>query len=99
AMLPGMPRKRDPNTTLRLTMLGPGRKWHSAKLSLTSSAVIQRCCSTMPRRAQTITPPKPASDILANATNSAIRLGGGIDVGVSGAAMAAGDESGGIRKI
>ena len=42
-----MPRKRDPNTTLRLTMLGPGRKWHSAKVSLNSSAVIQRCWSTM----------------------------------------------------
>ena len=62
---------------MRLTMLGPGRKWHSAKVSLNSSAVIQRCCSTMPRRANTSTPPKPASDILANATNSAIRPGGG----------------------
>jgi hypothetical protein len=75
-MPPAMPRKREPNTTDKLTMFGPGRKWHSAKVSLNSSAVIQRCWSTMPRRAQTSTPPKPASDILANATNSASRPGG-----------------------
>src|SRR5712691_2819818 len=51
----------------------------------------------MPRRAQTSTPPKPASDILANATNSAIRPGG-VDVadsGISGAGTATGGESGG----
>ena len=78
-----MPRKREPNTTDRLTMFGPGRKWHSAKVSLNSSAVIQRCWSTMPRRAQTSTPPKPASDILANAMNSSSRPGwvGGVDGG------------------
>ena len=75
AMPPAMPRKREPNTTDRLTMFGPGRKWHSAKVSLNSSAVIQRCWSTMPRRAQTSTPPKPASDILANARNSSSRPG------------------------
>ena len=75
AMPPAMPRNREPNTTDRLTMFGPGRKWHSAKVSLNSSAVIQRCWSTMPRRAQTSTPPKPASDILANATNSSNRPG------------------------
>ena len=98
AMPPAIPRNRDPNTTDRLTTLGPGRKWHSAKVSLNSSAVIQRCCSTMPRRAQTSTPPKPASDILANATNSAIRPGGA-DVGSSGAGTAAGGESGGIAEI
>src|SRR6202051_760981 len=97
AIPPAMPRNRDPNTTLRLTMLGPGRKWHSAKVSLTSPAVIHLCWSTMPRRAQTSTPPKPASDILANATNSAIRLGGA-DVGISAAATAAGGESGGMLK-
>src|SRR5713101_10072740 len=97
AMPPASPRKREPNTTDKLTMFGPGRKWHSAKVSLNSSDVIQRCCSTMPRRAQTSTPPKPASDILANATNSSSRLGGvGVgDVGISGAGTAAGDESGG----
>ena len=32
--------------------------------------------STMPRRAKGKTPPKPATDILANATNSAPTLGG-----------------------
>src|SRR5213082_342074 len=47
----------------------------------------------MPRRAQTSKPPKPASDILANAMNSAIRLGG-TDVGSSGATIVAGGESG-----
>ena len=79
-------------------MFGPGRKWHSAKVSLNSSAVIQRCCSTMARRANTSTPPKPASDILANARNSAIRPGG-VDVGETGAGTAAGGESGGMVRI
>src|SRR5260370_16861979 len=51
----------------------------------------------MLRRAHTITPPNPASDILANATNSAIRPGGG-DVGNSGAVTAAGGESGGMMQ-
>src|SRR6476646_4337268 len=78
-------------------MFGPGRKWHSAKVSLNSSAVIQRCWSTMPRRAQTRTPPKPASDILAKATNSANRPGG-FEVERTGAATAAGDESGDMRR-
>src|SRR6185437_16805306 len=99
---PASPRNRAPNTTDRLTMFGPGRKWQSANVSLNSSAVIQRCCSTMPRRANTRTPPKPASDILANATNNANRPGGG-DVGLAGAepetGTAAGDESGGMRQI
>src|SRR3954453_1773216 len=92
---PATPRNRDPNTTDRLTMFGPGRKWHSAKVSLNSSAVIQRCWSTMPRRAQTSTPPKPAKDILANATNSSSRPGwfGGIEAGISGAGTAADGES------
>src|SRR6476619_5244990 len=97
AIPPAMPRKREPNTTDKLTMFGPGRKWHSAKVSLNSSAVIQRCWSTMPRRAQTRTPPKPASDILAKATNSANRPGG-FEVERTGAATAAGDESGDMRR-
>src|ERR1700742_1779933 len=97
AIAPGIPRRRDPNTKVKLTMLGPGRKWQSAKVSLNSSAVIHLCWSTMPRRAQTRTPPKPASDILAKATKSVIRLGG--EVEISGAAMAAGEESGGIGKL
>ena len=95
AMPPAMPRKREPNTTDRLTMLGPGRKWHSAKVSLNSSALIQRWSSTMARRANTSTPPKPASDILAKATNSVTRLGG-VELRLSGAARAAGGESEGI---
>src|ERR1700722_7980398 len=97
AILPGNPRRRDPKTKVRLTMLGPGRKWHSAKVSLNSSAVIHLCWSTMPRRAQTKTPPKPASDIFAKATKSSTRLGG--DFERSGAAVAAGGDSGGIGQF
>ena len=98
---PAMPRKREPNTTDRLTMFGPGKKWHSAKVSLNSSAVIQRCCSTIDRRAQTRTPPKPASDILAKARNSSSRPGwsGGEGTEASGAGAAAGGDSGGMGKI
>src|SRR5579872_4912815 len=94
AIAPGMPRRREPNTKVRLTMLGPGRKWQSAKVSLNSSAVIHLCSATMPRRAHTSTPPKPASDIFANATNSLSRLGGlETEVEWSDAAAAAGDKS------
>src|SRR5579864_7297410 len=89
AIAPGSPRRREPNTKVRLTMLGPGRKWQRAKVSLNSSAVIHLCWSTMPRRAQTSTPPKPASDILAKATKSVIKLGG--DLARSGAVTAADD--------
>src|ERR1700760_2192206 len=95
AMPPGMPRKREPNTTDRLTMFGPGRKWQSANVSLNSSAVIQRRSSTRPRRAKASTPPKPASDIRANAKNNAITVGG-LGGGRSGAEMAAGGESEGM---
>src|SRR5260370_9000201 len=55
----------------------------------------------MPRRAQTSTPPKPASDILANATNSAIRPGG-VDVadsGISGAGTATGANPGAWSRL
>jgi len=79
-------------------MFGPGRKWHKAKVSLNSSAVIHPCSSTMPRRAHASTPPKPASDIFANATNNAIRLGVG-DVVTSGAGMAAGGDSGDMSGV
>jgi len=48
----------------------------------------------MPRRAQTRTPPKPASDIFAKATKSSISVGG--DFKRSGASVAAGEESGGM---
>src|SRR5581483_950074 len=97
AIAPGMPRRREPNTKVRLTMLGPGRKWQSAKVSLNSSAVIHLCWSTMSRRAHTSTPPKPASDILAKATKSVMRLGG--DLEISGAVTAADDESGGMTSF
>src|SRR5712691_1156552 len=55
----------------------------------------------MARRAQTSTPPKPASDILANATNSAIRPGG-VDVadsGISGAGTATGANPGAWSRL
>src|SRR6202000_455570 len=97
AIAPARPRKRDPNTKGRLTMLGPGRKGQSAKVSLNSSAVIHLCWSTMPRRAQTRTPPKPASDILAKAIKSVKRSGG--DLERSGAVAAAGEESGGMTSF
>src|ERR1700744_2444299 len=93
AIPPAMPRNPEPNTIVRLTMLGPGRRWPNPKVSFNASAVIQRCCSTMARRANTRTPPNPASDILAKATNSAIRLGGS-DTRLSGPAKAADEESG-----
>src|ERR1700760_1074667 len=98
AMAPASPRKREPNTKVRLTMLGPGRKWHSAKVSLNSSAVIHLCWSTMLRRAHTKTPPKPASDILAKATNSATKPGGG-DIEGAGARVATEGESEGMAHI
>src|SRR4051794_7852393 len=49
----------------------------------------------MPRRAQTSTPPKPAVDILANATNSSSRPGwiGGVAGEISGLGVAAGGDS------
>src|SRR5579864_7994779 len=94
ATAPGNPRRREPNTKVRLTILGPGRKWQSAKVSLNSSAVIHLCWSTMPRRAQTSTPPKPASDILAKAIKSVRRPGGAVEI--FGAVTAADDESEGM---
>src|SRR5436190_4073302 len=75
---PAKPPKREPNTKDRLTMLGPGRTWQSANVSLNSSAVIQRCWSTILRRAHPSTPPKPDSDIFAKARNSSMRLGGSV---------------------
>ena len=39
---PAGPPKRRPNTTEKLTRLGPGKNCASAKASLNSSAVIQR---------------------------------------------------------
>ena len=67
---PATPPKRDPNTTEKLITLGPGRNCERAKVSLNSSVVIQRFCSTMARRAQGNTPPKPETDMSAKARNS-----------------------------
>src|SRR5215475_10193890 len=54
----------------------------------------------MARRAHTRTPPKPASDILANAKNSSARPGGwgGLGPERSGSGTVAGWESGGMVK-
>src|SRR5215831_5368396 len=77
ASAPSGPRMRAPKITAKLTMLPPGRKAHSAKASLNCSAVNQRRRSTMIRRAQASTPPKPDSEIAAKAKNSWAMLGGG----------------------
>src|SRR3954462_8377526 len=97
APAPAAPRPRAPNTPDRLTMFGPGRNRQSANVSLNSSAVIHRCWSTRLRRAHTNTPPKPARDSVAKATNSAIRLGVA-GVGSSGASIATGFESGDMNR-
>src|SRR4029450_1872938 len=72
---PGAPPKRDPKTTEKLTTLGPGRNWDRAKASLNSSAVIQRRCSTIIRRAHGSAPPKPEIETMTNARNSSGSVG------------------------
>ena len=67
---PRAPPKRKPNTTEKFTTFGPGRNCDSAKASLNSSAVIQRFCSTIIRRAHGSAPPKPESDTMTKARNS-----------------------------
>ena len=72
-------------------MLPPGRKAHSAKASLNCSAVNQRRRSTMIRRAQASTPPKPDNEIAAKAKNSSAIVGrGAAAVGVFGAGASRG---------
>src|SRR5690242_3641670 len=61
-------------------MLGPGKNWHSPSKSANSAAVIQRRRSTIIRRAQGSTPPKPHSPTLRKPRNSPPRLGGDGDV-------------------
>jgi hypothetical protein len=75
AKAPSGPRMRAPNITAKLTMLPPGRKAHSAKASLNCSAVNQRRRSTMIRRVQASTPPKPHSEIVAKARNNSAMFG------------------------
>src|SRR5512135_1481850 len=67
---PAAPPKREPNTTEKFTTFGPGRNCESAKASLNSSAVIQRRCSTIIRRAQGSAPPKPEMETMTKARNS-----------------------------
>jgi hypothetical protein len=68
---------RAPKITAKLTMLPPGKKEHSAKASLNCSAVNHPRRSTMTRRAQARTPPKPDSEIAAKTVNSSAMLGRG----------------------
>src|SRR5690349_21578529 len=77
ASAPSGPRMRAPKIIQKLTMLPPGRKAHSAKASLNCSAVSHPRRSTMIRRAQAKTPPKPDSEIAAKAKNSSAMLGCG----------------------
>src|SRR6185437_15475188 len=72
---PAGPPKREPNTTEKLITLGPGKNCDSAKVSLNSSAVIQRFFSTMARRAHGSAPPKPETDTSAKARNSSVSDG------------------------
>ena len=69
------PPKRAPNTTEKLITFGPGRNCESAKVSLNSSVVIQRFCSTIMRRAHGSAPPKAEIDTPAKARNSSASEG------------------------
>src|SRR5262245_1440696 len=86
ASAPSGPRMRAPKMTAKLTMLPPGRKAHSAKASLNCSALNQRRRSTMIRRAQASTPPKPDNEIAAKAKISSAMLGG-VAAGAFGACV------------
>src|SRR4029453_15442053 len=72
---PGAPPKRDPNTTEKLTTLGPGRNWDRAKASLNSSAVIPPRFSTIIPRAHGSAPPNPEIETMTNARNNSDNLG------------------------
>src|SRR5579859_4464042 len=56
-------------------VFGPGRNCDSAKVSLNSSLVIQRLCSTIMRRDQGKAPPKAASDTCVKALNNSSSVG------------------------
>src|SRR5258708_20113021 len=68
---PLRPAKREPTTTDRLTMLGPGRVWHRGSVSLKAFSVSHARLSTSIRRANGNTPPKPESPTERKAWNSA----------------------------
>ena len=72
---PAAPPKREPNTTEKLTTLGPGRNWDSANASLNSSAVIHPRWSTIMRRAHGSAPPNPEMETTTKARNSSSREG------------------------
>src|SRR5215204_3538258 len=79
ASAPRPPPQREPNTTAKLTMLGPGRNWQRANASLNSSALIQRRCSTTIRRAHGSTPPNAITETEAKPRKiSVARAGGGV---------------------
>src|ERR1700733_14721506 len=85
------PRKRDPKITEKLRMLPPGRMAHSAYASLNCSGVSHLRSSTIMRRDQASTPPKPDSEMVAKAMNSSAsvgRTGCGAGAGAGGGAAA-----------
>ena len=62
---PDSPWKRRPIITAALPTLGPGSTWPRPSTSAYSRSVSQRRSSTMMRRAQAATPPKPNNPALA----------------------------------
>src|SRR5712691_8336911 len=70
ASAPSRPAEREPNMTEKFTMFGPGSTWHRAISSSNASGASQRLSSTITRRDQASTPPKPQSAILAKARES-----------------------------
>src|SRR5476651_865981 len=60
---PRSPNQRRPSTTETLPTLGPGRNWHSDRISVNSAGASQRFSSTMTRWAHGSTPPKDLAPI------------------------------------
>ena len=59
-----------------MTMFGPGSDWHSDRVSVKSSSVIQPLRSTSIRRANGSTPPNPDNPTPRKARNMARASGG-----------------------
>src|SRR5580698_9034014 len=76
ATAPGAPRNRAPTATETLMMLPPGRNWHRPRISANSAAVNQRRSSTINRRAQGRTPPKPRTPTMKKPVKSPATVGG-----------------------
>src|SRR5579883_2600010 len=72
---PGKPRNRAPTAIDRLTMLGPGKNWQSARVSRNSRSVSHLRSSTSLRRAHGNTPPKATAEISMKWRNKSHRPG------------------------